>query len=184
VSKHHQISIATPLHPSPPRGFAARLPICTRSMITASTRSRSAGVEAGPGRTAARAQRDPCRRHKGQGTLVSPVRIACYKSKAPSDRLASLQGSTCAMVESILRAAGYRTGLFTSPHLCDVRERIRLDGYETSASASRNHCILPSTLSLPDRLTSTCHMGAQAVDQQAALHGALLVGVQPTQESS
>ena len=33
------------------------------------------------------------------------------------------------MVESILRAAGYRTGLFTSPHLCDVRERIRLDGY-------------------------------------------------------
>ena len=32
------------------------------------------------------------------------------------------------MVESILRSAGYRTGLFTSPHLCDVRERIRLDG--------------------------------------------------------
>ncbi|KXZ46240.1 hypothetical protein GPECTOR_45g110 [Gonium pectorale] len=38
------------------------------------------------------------------------------------------KGSTCAMVESILRACGYRTGLFTSPHLVDVRERIRLDG--------------------------------------------------------
>ena len=40
-----------------------------------------------------------------------------------------MQGSTCAMVESILRHAGYRTGLFTSPHLVDVRERIRLDGW-------------------------------------------------------
>jgi hypothetical protein len=38
------------------------------------------------------------------------------------------KGSTCAFVESILRAAGYRTGLFTSPHLWDVRERIRIDG--------------------------------------------------------
>lgn len=39
------------------------------------------------------------------------------------------KGSTCAMVESILRTCGYRTGLFTSPHLIDVRERIRIDGY-------------------------------------------------------
>ena len=38
------------------------------------------------------------------------------------------QGSTCAMVDSILRCCGYRTGLFTSPHLWDVRERIQLDG--------------------------------------------------------
>lgn len=38
------------------------------------------------------------------------------------------QGSTCAMVESILRCCGYNTGLFTSPHLWDVRERIQLDG--------------------------------------------------------
>ena len=38
------------------------------------------------------------------------------------------KGSTCAMVESMLRACGYRTGLYTSPHLVDVRERIRLDG--------------------------------------------------------
>jgi folylpolyglutamate synthase/dihydropteroate synthase len=32
------------------------------------------------------------------------------------------------MVESVLRASGYRTGLFTSPHLCDVRERVRING--------------------------------------------------------
>lgn len=38
------------------------------------------------------------------------------------------KGSTSAMIESILRAAGYRTGLYTSPHLVDVRERVRLNG--------------------------------------------------------
>jgi dihydrofolate synthase/folylpolyglutamate synthase len=36
------------------------------------------------------------------------------------------KGSTCAMLESVLRQAGYRTGLFTSPHLSDVRERIQV----------------------------------------------------------
>src|SRR5262245_34447775 len=38
------------------------------------------------------------------------------------------KGSTAAMLARVLRAAGYRTGLFTSPHLCDVRERIQVDG--------------------------------------------------------
>ncbi|KAK9835139.1 hypothetical protein WJX81_000787 [Elliptochloris bilobata] len=38
------------------------------------------------------------------------------------------KGSTCAMVESILRSCGYRTGLFTSPHLWTVRERIQING--------------------------------------------------------
>jgi dihydrofolate synthase / folylpolyglutamate synthase len=38
------------------------------------------------------------------------------------------KGSTCAMVESGLRAAGQRTGLFTSPHLAEPTERIRIDG--------------------------------------------------------
>ena len=38
------------------------------------------------------------------------------------------KGSTAAFLESILRVAGYRTGLFTSPHLLEVRERIRIDG--------------------------------------------------------
>jgi dihydrofolate synthase / folylpolyglutamate synthase len=38
------------------------------------------------------------------------------------------KGSVCALVERVLREAGIRTGLFTSPHLVDFRERIRVDG--------------------------------------------------------
>ena len=38
------------------------------------------------------------------------------------------KGSTCAMVASILQAAGYRTGMYTSPHLHTFRERIQVDG--------------------------------------------------------
>jgi dihydrofolate synthase/folylpolyglutamate synthase len=38
------------------------------------------------------------------------------------------KGSTAAMLASVLTAAGYRTGLFSSPHLHQVEERIRIDG--------------------------------------------------------
>ncbi len=38
------------------------------------------------------------------------------------------KGSTAAMMESVLRAAGYRTGLYTSPHLSDFSERIQTAG--------------------------------------------------------
>ncbi|CAM9875085.1 unnamed protein product, partial [Ectocarpus sp. 12 AP-2014] len=38
------------------------------------------------------------------------------------------KGSTCAMVESVLRHHGFRTGLYTSPHLLEVTERVRCDG--------------------------------------------------------
>ena len=38
------------------------------------------------------------------------------------------KGSTCAMVESMARASGKKTGLYTSPHLCRFAERIRIDG--------------------------------------------------------
>ena len=38
------------------------------------------------------------------------------------------KGSTCAMLDAILRRAGFRAGLYTSPHLVDFRERIRVDG--------------------------------------------------------
>lgn len=42
------------------------------------------------------------------------------------------KGSTAAMVAGGLRAAGYRVGLFTSPHLVDVEERVRVDGVPIS----------------------------------------------------
>jgi dihydrofolate synthase/folylpolyglutamate synthase len=38
------------------------------------------------------------------------------------------KGSTCAFLDAICRAAGFRTGLFTSPHLITFRERIRING--------------------------------------------------------
>lgn len=38
------------------------------------------------------------------------------------------KGSTCAMLESILLQAGYRVGLYTSPHLIDFNERARING--------------------------------------------------------
>ena len=43
------------------------------------------------------------------------------------------KGSVCAMLESGLRAAGRHTGLFTSPHLAEPTERIRIDGEPVSA---------------------------------------------------
>jgi dihydrofolate synthase / folylpolyglutamate synthase len=42
------------------------------------------------------------------------------------------KGSTCAMMESALRAAGRRTGLFISPHLVEPTERISIDGRPVS----------------------------------------------------
>jgi dihydrofolate synthase / folylpolyglutamate synthase len=42
------------------------------------------------------------------------------------------KGSTAAMLESVLRAAGVRTGLYTSPHLERINERIRIDGQDIS----------------------------------------------------
>jgi dihydrofolate synthase/folylpolyglutamate synthase len=38
------------------------------------------------------------------------------------------KGSTSAMLAAVLQRAGYRTGLFTSPHLCAVEERFQIDG--------------------------------------------------------
>ncbi|MCL2706655.1 MAG: bifunctional folylpolyglutamate synthase/dihydrofolate synthase [Dehalococcoidia bacterium] len=55
----------------------------------------------------------------GNPHLAAPcVHIAGTKGK----------GSTAAMIASVLAASGYRTGLYTSPHLIDVRERIRVSG--------------------------------------------------------
>jgi dihydrofolate synthase/folylpolyglutamate synthase len=42
------------------------------------------------------------------------------------------KGSCVALLDSILRSAGYSTGTFTSPHLVDYRERIRLSGRQVS----------------------------------------------------
>lgn len=45
------------------------------------------------------------------------------------------KGSTCALIEAAARAAGLRTGLYTSPHLQRLSERIRISGAEISPPA-------------------------------------------------
>ena len=45
------------------------------------------------------------------------------------------KGSTCAMLEAILLQAGYRTGVYTSPHLVHFEERCRLSGQSASGEA-------------------------------------------------
>eukprot|EP01138_Halocafeteria_seosinensis_P005745 gb/GECG01005873.1/.p1 GENE.gb/GECG01005873.1/~~gb/GECG01005873.1/.p1 ORF type:complete len:546 (+),score=60.21 gb/GECG01005873.1/:1-1638(+) len=60
---------------------------------------------------------------------LSIVHIAGTKGK----------GSTAAMCESIFRHAGLSTGLFTSPHLVDVRERFRLNGKPVSEEKYLHH---------------------------------------------
>ncbi|KAJ0395810.1 hypothetical protein ATCC90586_007283 [Pythium insidiosum] len=60
---------------------------------------------------------------------LSVVHVAGTKGK----------GSTCAMVERILREAGYKTGLFTSPHLITPCERIRINGKPISEPLFLRH---------------------------------------------
>ena len=38
------------------------------------------------------------------------------------------KGTTCTLLASVMTAAGYRTGLYLSPHVCDFRERMQVDG--------------------------------------------------------
>ena len=45
------------------------------------------------------------------------------------------KGSTCAMLEATLSAAGYRVGLYTSPHLMRYNERVRIAGREADDAA-------------------------------------------------
>ena len=45
------------------------------------------------------------------------------------------KGSVCAMIESVLRASGFKTGLYTSPHLIRFNERFRINGREISDAA-------------------------------------------------
>lgn len=63
------------------------------------------------------------------------MRAACALRGSPERALRVVhvagtngKGSVCAMLESALRAAGLRTGLYTSPHLHSFRERIRIAG--------------------------------------------------------
>jgi dihydrofolate synthase/folylpolyglutamate synthase len=49
------------------------------------------------------------------------------------------KGSTCAMLEAMLRAAGWRTGVYASPHILRFNERCRIDGREVADEAILPH---------------------------------------------
>ncbi|MEX0641677.1 MAG: folylpolyglutamate synthase/dihydrofolate synthase family protein [Pirellulales bacterium] len=68
------------------------------------------------------------------------------------------KGSTCAMIAGILTAAGFRTGLFSSPHLERIEERFAVDGQP---------CTAPELVALVDRLRPV----ARAMDEEAAADG-------------
>jgi len=61
-------------------------------------------------------------------TISLTNRLGKPHLKFPSIHIAGSngKGSVAAMLESILSAAGYKTGLYTSPHLIDYRERVRI----------------------------------------------------------
>lgn len=66
---------------------------------------------------------------------LEPMIEACQNMKNPQRTYPTVhisgtngKGSTAAFLSKIMQGSGYRVGLLTSPHLIDVRERIRIDG--------------------------------------------------------
>lgn len=73
---------------------------------------------------------------------LDPMRALLARLGEPQRRYRSIhiagtngKGSTAAMTAAILQAAGYRVGLYTSPHLVEFRERIRVNGTMISEEA-------------------------------------------------
>src|SRR5439155_21042948 len=67
--------------------------------------------------------------------LIAELHIDLRRSRVIHVAGTNGKGSVCAIIDSILRANGYRTGLFTSPHLVTFRERIRVNGEMISEDA-------------------------------------------------
>jgi len=70
---------------------------------------------------------------------LTNIRKLCKVLDEPQQQFKSIhiagtngKGSTSHMLAAILQEAGYKTGLYTSPHLVDFRERIRIDGKPVS----------------------------------------------------
>jgi dihydrofolate synthase / folylpolyglutamate synthase len=68
------------------------------------------------------------------------------------------KGSVCAMLESVLRASGFRTGLYTSPHLVRINERMRVNGQPIGDEA---------LLALMQELDAHSQAGAAAMGQES-----------------
>jgi dihydrofolate synthase/folylpolyglutamate synthase len=69
------------------------------------------------------------------------------------------KGSVTAMIDSVLRAAGYRSGRFTSPHLVDVTERFAVDGQPIDRATLES--VLDELRGVIDRLRATGALDVQ-----------------------
>ena len=65
------------------------------------------------------------------------------------------KGSTCAMIEAALRASGVRTGLYTSPHLLEPTERIRVDGRDVTTAQFQR--AFETVHAVAEQLDLDCH---------------------------
>ncbi len=68
---------------------------------------------------------------------LNRIETALEKSGNPQDGLKCIhvagtngKGSVCAMLDSVLKEAGYKTGLYTSPHIWEYTERIKINGVQ------------------------------------------------------
>lgn len=65
------------------------------------------------------------------------------------------KGSTCAMIDAALSAAGVRSGLYTSPHLLEPTERIRVDGREVTTGQFQR--AFETVHAVAEQLDLDCH---------------------------
>lgn len=94
------------------------------------------------------------------------------------------KGSTCALLEAVLLAAGYRVGLYTSPHLLRYNERVRIDGRDVEdavlvdafAEVERARGNIPLTYFEHGTLAAWvafCRAGLEAIILEVGLGGRL-----------
>ena len=104
---------------------------------------------------------------------LESIRAVCAAMDDPQDSLRVVhvagtngKGAVCALIDSALRAAGFRTGRYTSPHLVSLNERFFLDGvpvstaklnaaYRQIAELPTTHYPLPTDLTYFELLTAT-----------------------------
>jgi dihydrofolate synthase/folylpolyglutamate synthase len=121
---------------------------------------------------------NPAIRNRGPGFTLDGMRCLLDLLDHPERAMPSIvvagskgKGSTSAMLASVLNAAGYRTGLYTQPHLHGWRERVRVDGLPLPpdalvAAVERLHGILPE---LPRRCPAIARPTAYELGTAVAL---------------